>query len=91
MLAGVVYCTQVLGGEKLLSAAARDAQTEEDLSRFFEMRRKCLADGSCRKPNERVDQSTGVWQAHWADRSEFRQCKLDERRQDLLSQRLAHC
>jgi superfamily II DNA helicase RecQ len=46
MLAGVVYCVRVLGVEKLLPAAQRDEQTDEDRERFLLMRRKFLADGS---------------------------------------------
>lgn len=46
MLAGVVYCTRVLAVEKLLPAAQRDKQTEEDQDRFLDVRKKYLADGS---------------------------------------------
>jgi superfamily II DNA helicase RecQ len=46
MLAGVVYCTRVLAVEKLLPAAEREDQTEEDRDRFLDMRKKYLADGS---------------------------------------------
>ncbi|KAI9882030.1 MAG: hypothetical protein M1823_006233, partial [Watsoniomyces obsoletus] len=46
MLAGVIYCVRVLGVEKLLPAAQRDEQTDEDRERFLIMRRKFLADGS---------------------------------------------
>ena len=46
MLAGVVYCTRVLAVEKLLPAAERDNQSEEDRDQFLEMRKKYLADGS---------------------------------------------
>jgi len=46
MLAGMVYCAWVLGVEKLLPAAERDEQTEDDRDSFLEMRKKYLADGS---------------------------------------------
>jgi hypothetical protein len=46
MLAGVVYCIRVLAVEKLLPAAARDDQTEEERDQFLDMRKKYLADGS---------------------------------------------
>ena len=46
MLAGVVYCVRVLAAEKILPAAERDDQTEEDREAFLDMRRKYLADGS---------------------------------------------
>jgi hypothetical protein len=46
MLAGIVYCVQVLGVEKLLPAARRDEQTEKDRDGFLHMRKKYLADGS---------------------------------------------
>jgi hypothetical protein len=46
MLAGMVYCTQVLRAEKLLPVARREEQTEEDRDRFLDMRRRYLADGS---------------------------------------------
>jgi hypothetical protein len=45
MLAGMVYCVQVLRVEKLLPAAGRDEQTEDDRDRFLDMRKKYLADG----------------------------------------------
>ncbi|KAF1934835.1 hypothetical protein EJ02DRAFT_322735, partial [Clathrospora elynae] len=40
MLAGIVYCVRVLGVEKLLPAAGRDEQTEDDRDRFLDMRKK---------------------------------------------------
>jgi hypothetical protein len=46
MLAGVVYCIQVLAVKKLLPAAARDDQTKEERDQFLDMRKKYLADGS---------------------------------------------
>ncbi|RYO53227.1 hypothetical protein AA0116_g10114 [Alternaria tenuissima] len=46
MLAGVVYCVRVLAVEKVLPAAERNDQTEEDRERFLAMRRQYLADGS---------------------------------------------
>jgi hypothetical protein len=46
MLAGVVYCVRVLAAEKILPAAERNDQTEEDRERFLAMRRQYLADGS---------------------------------------------
>ena len=46
MLAGVVYCVRVLAAEKILPAAERNDQTEEDRERFLEMRKQYLADGS---------------------------------------------
>jgi superfamily II DNA helicase RecQ len=46
MLAGVVYCMRLLSVEKLLPAAQRDEQTDEDRERFLQMRRQHLADGS---------------------------------------------
>ncbi|KAF2646996.1 hypothetical protein K491DRAFT_723842 [Lophiostoma macrostomum CBS 122681] len=46
MLAGIVYYVQVLGVEKLLPAARRDEQTNEDREHFLLIRRRFLADGS---------------------------------------------
>ncbi|KAL5374996.1 hypothetical protein PMIN06_011931 [Paraphaeosphaeria minitans] len=46
MLAGVVYCVRVLSIEKLLPAALRDEQTDEDRVRFLQCREKYLSDGS---------------------------------------------
>jgi hypothetical protein len=46
ILAGVTYCTRVLAVEKLLPAAEREEQTEEERDRFLDMRKKYLADGS---------------------------------------------
>ncbi|KAH6619076.1 hypothetical protein C7974DRAFT_342236, partial [Boeremia exigua] len=43
MLAGMVYCTRVVGVEKLLPAAGRDEQTEEARDRFLEMRKNVPA------------------------------------------------
>jgi hypothetical protein len=43
MLAGVVYCMRVLGLEKLLLAAQRDEQTNEDRELFLQKRRQYLA------------------------------------------------
>jgi hypothetical protein len=46
MLARMVYCVRVLGVEKLLPAAGRDEQGDDDRDRFLDMRKKYLADGS---------------------------------------------
>jgi hypothetical protein len=46
ILAGVAYCTRVLAVEKLLPAAGREEQTEEERNRFLDMRKKYLADSS---------------------------------------------
>ncbi|KAL5396423.1 hypothetical protein PMIN03_012962 [Paraphaeosphaeria minitans] len=46
MLAGVVYCIRVLSIEKLLPAALRDEQTDEDRVRFLQCREKYLSDGA---------------------------------------------
>jgi hypothetical protein len=46
MLASVVYCVRVLAAEKILPAAKRNDQTEEDRKRFLAMRRQYLADSS---------------------------------------------
>jgi hypothetical protein len=46
MLAGVVYCVRVLAVEKLLLAAHREEQTDEDREQFLQKRRQYLADGS---------------------------------------------
>jgi hypothetical protein len=43
MLAGMVYCAQVLGVEKLLPAAERDKQTEDNCNSFLQMHKKHLA------------------------------------------------
>ena len=45
MLAGVVYCMRLLGVEKLLLAAQRNKQTDEDRKQFLQIRRQHLADG----------------------------------------------
>jgi hypothetical protein len=45
MLAGVVYCVQVLGIKKLLPAGGRNNQTKADCEHFIKMREKYLADG----------------------------------------------
>jgi hypothetical protein len=42
----MVYCVRVLGVEKLLPAAGRDEQGDDDRDRFLDMRKKYLADGS---------------------------------------------
>jgi hypothetical protein len=54
MLAGIVYCAQVLGVKKLLPAAGRDEQTEEEHDRFLDMRKKYLADGSYSPMSEMI-------------------------------------
>ena len=46
MLAGIVYCTQVVRAARLLLGSQRDTQTEQDCDYFIEMRRKYLADGT---------------------------------------------
>ncbi|KAH8686641.1 hypothetical protein GQ44DRAFT_553877, partial [Phaeosphaeriaceae sp. PMI808] len=46
ILAGMVYCVRVLGVEKLLPAAQRDEQSDEDRENFLSMRRRYLADGT---------------------------------------------
>jgi predicted DNA-binding protein (UPF0251 family) len=43
MLVGVVYCMQLLSVEKLLLAAQRDEQTDEDCKQFLQIRRQHLA------------------------------------------------
>jgi superfamily II DNA helicase RecQ len=54
MLAGVVYCVRVLAVEKLLPAAQRDEQTDEDRDRFLAKRQKFLADGSYSPMSEMI-------------------------------------
>ena len=46
MLAGMVYCVQVLALKKLLLEGQRDTQTEEDYNSFLATRHKQLADGT---------------------------------------------
>ncbi|KAF2279841.1 uncharacterized protein EI97DRAFT_429630 [Westerdykella ornata] len=46
MLAGVVYCIRVLSAERLLPAACRKEQMDEDRERFLQYRKRYLADGS---------------------------------------------
>ena len=46
MLAGIVYCVQVLALEKLLLGGQRDTQTEEDCNSFLATQHKQLADGT---------------------------------------------
>ena len=46
MLAGIVYCMQVLALEKLLPGGQRDTQTEEDHNSFLATRHKQLADST---------------------------------------------
>jgi superfamily II DNA helicase RecQ len=55
MLAGMVYCVRVLGVEKLLPAARRNEQTEEDRDMFLDMRKKYLADGSYSPMSEMIN------------------------------------
>ncbi|KAK4960634.1 hypothetical protein LTR28_005105, partial [Elasticomyces elasticus] len=43
-LAGLVYCTRVIGAEALLPSAERERQDEEDVKFFLEKRRDFLAD-----------------------------------------------
>ncbi|TKA60633.1 hypothetical protein B0A49_13140 [Cryomyces minteri] len=45
-LAGLVYCTRVIGVEALLPSAERERQDEEDVKFFLEKRKDFLADGS---------------------------------------------
>ncbi|RYP28637.1 hypothetical protein DL767_007119 [Monosporascus sp. MG133] len=54
MLAGVVYCVRVLAVEKLLPAAQRDEQTDEDSDRSLARRQKFLADGSYSPMSEMI-------------------------------------
>jgi superfamily II DNA helicase RecQ len=54
MLAGIVYCVRVLGVEKLLPAAGRNDQTEEDRDKFLDTRKKYLADGSYSPMSEMI-------------------------------------
>ncbi|KAF1922168.1 uncharacterized protein M421DRAFT_79331, partial [Didymella exigua CBS 183.55] len=46
ILAGIVYCVQVVAVEALLLGSQRSAQTELDCDCFVEMRQRYLADGS---------------------------------------------
>ena len=46
MLAGMVYCVQVLALEKLLLRGQRDRQTEEDCNSFLATQYKQLADST---------------------------------------------
>ncbi|KAK3617521.1 hypothetical protein LTR22_026710 [Elasticomyces elasticus] len=46
MLAGVVYCTRVLGVEVILPSDARETQAEADDERFRQQRDEYLADGT---------------------------------------------
>ena len=46
ILAGIVYCVQVIAVKALLLGSQRSTQTEQDRDRFVEMRQKYLADGS---------------------------------------------
>lgn len=46
MMAGMVYCVRVLGVEKLLPAAYRDEQTDENQENFKAIRTEHLADDS---------------------------------------------
>lgn len=55
MLAGMVYCVRVLGVEKLLPAAGRNNQTEDDRDRFLDMRKKYLSDGSYSPMSEMIN------------------------------------
>jgi hypothetical protein len=54
MLARMVYCVRVLGVEKLLPAAGRDEQGDDDRDRFLDMRKKYLADGSYSPMSEMI-------------------------------------
>jgi hypothetical protein len=55
MLAGMVYCVQVLGLETLLPARGRDRQTEADRNNFMDMRKKYLADSSFSPMSEMIN------------------------------------
>jgi hypothetical protein len=46
MLVGVVYCMQLLSVEKLLLAAQRDKQIDEDCKQFLQIRKQHLANSS---------------------------------------------
>jgi hypothetical protein len=46
MLAGIVYCVQVLALEKLLPGGQRDTQTEQDRNHFLAAQHKHLADST---------------------------------------------
>jgi hypothetical protein len=46
MLAGMVYCVQVLALEKLLLGGQRDTQTEQDCNCFLAAQHKHLADST---------------------------------------------
>jgi hypothetical protein len=46
MLAGIVYCVQVLALEKLLLRGQRDTQTEQDYNCFLAAQHKHLADST---------------------------------------------
>jgi hypothetical protein len=55
MLAGLVYCMQVLGLETLLPADGRDRQTKANHNNFVDMRKKYLADGSLSPISEMIN------------------------------------
>jgi hypothetical protein len=46
MLAGIVYCMQVLSLKTLLPARGRNRQTKANCNNFIDMRKKYLADSS---------------------------------------------
>jgi hypothetical protein len=46
MLAGIVYCVQVLSLETLLPVRGRDGQTKADCNNFIDICKKYLADSS---------------------------------------------
>jgi hypothetical protein len=46
MLAGLVYCTRVIGLERLLPSKNRQQQADADYEMFLQQRRQFLADGS---------------------------------------------
>ncbi|KAF2625037.1 hypothetical protein BU25DRAFT_412851 [Macroventuria anomochaeta] len=54
MLAGMVYCVQVIAIEKLLPGSQHSTQTEQDRDCFLEMRHKYLADGSFSPMSEMI-------------------------------------
>jgi hypothetical protein len=54
MLAGMVYCAQVLGVEKLLPVAERDEQTKDNHNSFLQMRKKHLANSSYSPMSEMI-------------------------------------
>jgi hypothetical protein len=54
ILAGIVYCVQVLALEKLLLGGQRNMQTEQDCNCFLAAQHKYLADSTFSLPNIRA-------------------------------------